>query len=252
MNKSKHIPENYQAATSLLNGRAILVTGAGRGIGQAVAMALAGHGATVILLGRNQKNLDATYDAIEQCGGPQAAIYNMDLAQLTPEDCHALAHALEHEFGRLHGIVHNAGELGGLTPLAHFKNETWQRILQINLTAPQLLTQACLPLLKHSDDASVLFTTADVGRHPRAYWGAYAIAAAGVETLCALWTEETENDEGLRFNVIDPGAVRTTLRARAYPGDDPKTLREPADITQPYLYLMGPDSKGEKGQLYSV
>jgi len=244
--------KDYQAPADLLSGRTILVTGAGDGIGRAAALSFASHGATVILLGRTVRKLEMVYDEIEQAGGPQPAIYPMDLQGATSADYQELAATIDTQLGRLDGILHNAAFLGSLTPLEQYDLELWSRVMQINLHAPYLLTRACLPLLKQSEDASVVFTSSDVGRQGEAYWGAYAVSNAAVENLSQIFADELEVNTHIRFNTIDPGAVRTTMRTRAYPGEDPNTLPEPNEIMNSYLYLMGPDSSGINGQALSA
>ncbi len=243
---------NYTPAADLLKDRIILVTGAGDGIGAAAAKSFAAHGATVVLLGRAQRKLEVIYDAIEQAGHPQPAIYPLNLEGAAPQDYQNLADVLAREFGRLDGLLHNAGQLGTLTPLDQYDLEVWQRVLQINMQAPYLMTRALMPLLRAAADASVLFTSAEVGRKGRAYWGAYAVAAAATENLMQIWADELETNTQVRVNTIDPGPVRTTLRARAYPGEDPEIHPRPEAILTPYLYLMGPDSRGVTGQQFSA
>lgn len=244
--------KDYQAPADLLSGRTILVTGAGDGIGRAAALSFASHGATVILLGRTVRKLEMVYDEIEQAGGPQPAIYPMDLQGATIADYLELAATIETQLGRLDGILHNAAFLGSLTPLEQYDLELWSRVMQINLHAPYLLTRACLPLLKQSDDASVVFTSSDVGRQGEAYWGAYAVSNAALENLSQIFADELEVNTHIRFNTIDPGAVRTTMRTRAYPGEDPNTLPQPDEIMSSYLYLIGPASKALNGQAISA
>jgi NAD(P)-dependent dehydrogenase (short-subunit alcohol dehydrogenase family) len=244
--------KEYQPRPDLLAGRVILITGAGDGIGAAAARACAAHGATVILLGRTTRKLEKVYDAIEQAGYPQAAIYPMNLEGAAPKDYDDLAATIEQEFGRLDGLLHNASLLGTLTPLGQYDIEQWSKVMQVNLNAPFLLTRACLELLKKSDDASLLFTTSSVGRQGRAYWGAYAISKAANENMMQIWADELESNTHVRANSINPGAVRTSMRARAYPGEDPNTLPKPDDILATYLYLLGPDSNGVRGQQFNA
>ena len=244
--------KDYQAQADLLKDRVILITGAGDGIGAAAAKTCAAHGATVILLGRTTRKLEAVYDAIEAAGYPQAAIYPMNLEGAAPKDYQDLADTIENEFGRLDGLLHNASLLGTLTPLGQYDVEQWAKVMQVNLNAPFLMTQACLDLLKKSDDASVLFTTSSVGRKGRAYWGAYGISKAANENMMQIWADELESNTSVRVNSINPGAVRTSMRARAYPGEDPNTLPKPDAILATYLYLLGPDSKGVTGRQFDA
>ncbi len=244
--------QSYQAPADLLKDRVILITGAGGGIGSAAAMSFAAHGATVILLGRVTKKLEAVYDAIEAAGHPQPAIYPMDLEGASPKHYQELADTIEREFGRLDGLLHNAAMLGTLTPLAQYGIEGWNKIMQINLNAPWLMTRACLDLLRKSDDASVLFTSSSVGRKGRAYWGAYGISKAANENMMQIWADELEANTNIRVNSINPGAVRTGMRNRAFPGEDPTTLPTPDSIMPAYLYLLGPDSKGITGQQFNA
>ena len=244
--------KDYQAPADLLKDRTILITGAGAGIGAAAAKSCAAHGATVILLGRTTGKLEEVYDAIEQAGHPQAAIYPMNLEGAAPKDYQDLANTLEKEFGRLDGLLHNASLLGGLTPLGQYDIEQWYKVMQVNLHAPWLLTRFCLDLLKQSDDASVLFTSSSVGRKGRAYWGAYGISKAANENMMQTWADEVESNTSIRMNSINPGATRTGMRARAYPGEDPNTLPLPESIMASYLYLLGPDSKGVTGQQFNA
>lgn len=237
----------YSPAADLLKDRIILVTGAGSGLGQAAAQTFAEHGATVVLLGRNQGNLEATYDAIEAAGGPQPAIIPFNLETSTDQEYYGLGETLYQEFGRLDGLLHNAAQLALLSRIDDYDLETWNKVLQINLTAPFILTQACLPLLRQSEAASILFTSDNVGRRGKAYWGAYGVSKFGLEGLMQILAEELENSQ-IRVNSLNPGAVRTRLRSLAYPGEDPDTLPEPTSVMPVYLYLMGPDGRSIHGQ----
>ena len=239
---------DYQAPADLLKDRIILVTGAGDGIGRAAALAFAAHGATVLLLGRTAKKLEAVYDQIEAAGQPTAAIIPLDLESATPEDMEQLRATIDAEFGRLDGILHNAGLLGQRTPLANYDPNTWLQVLQVNLNAPFLLTQALIPLLELSSDASVVFTTSSVGRTGRAYWGAYAVSKFATEGMMQTWADELEGVSTTRINCINPGGTRTRMRAQAYPGENPQERPAPEEIMATYLFLMGPQSQGVTGQ----
>lgn len=244
--------QNYQPSSGILKGRIVLITGAGDGIGAAVARACATHGATIILLDKSIPRLEKIYDEIEQAGHSQAAIIPADLAGATPADYEDIIATIEKEFGRLDGLLHCAAFLGNRSPIEQYSLEEWNKSMQVNLTAPFLLTRACIPLLKKSADASVIFTTAGVGRQGKAYWGAYGIANAAIENLMQILADETENNTHIRVNSVDPGAVHTGLWVKIFPGVDPATWAKPEDIVNGYVYLLGPDSKGVTGQQFSL
>jgi NAD(P)-dependent dehydrogenase (short-subunit alcohol dehydrogenase family) len=239
---------NYLPSRNLLAGRVILVTGAGDGLGRSASLAYARLGATVILVGRTQKKLEAVYDEIlaEQLAAP--LLMPLDLAKAGLRDFEQVAAAIDREFGRLDGLLHSAATLGTLTPLALYDLETWQKVMQVNFNAVYLLTRSCLGILEKSPDASVIFTTSEMARQGRAYWGAYAAAGAALENLVQVWADELSTNTRIRMNTLDPGAVRSALRARAYPGENPLTLPAPEDVMSMYLYLMGPDSRNTTGQ----
>jgi NAD(P)-dependent dehydrogenase (short-subunit alcohol dehydrogenase family) len=243
-------PPDYHPASDILAQRIILVTGAADGIGRAAARAFAQHGATVVLLDRAVGALNTVYDEIERAGCPQPAIIHLDLATAGIEAYAAVGQKIEEELGHLDGLLHNAAELGTLTPIELYDLALWARVFSVNVHAPLALTRACLPSLKKSADASIVFTTADVGRHGRAYWGAYGVSCFALEGLMQIWADELETNTRIRVNSLDPGAVRTAMRARAYPGENPQDLRHPEDIMSTYIYLMGPDSAGVTGQAF--
>lgn len=239
---------SYQCPEQAFAGRVILVTGAGDGIGRAVSLALARHGATVILLGRTQEKLEAVYDQIKANGGPEPAMAPVNLDVARPQDYEALADLFDKEFGRLDGILHNASLLGDITPLEQYEYGTWDTVMQVNVNAPFYLTRALMPLLRESDDASVLFTSSSVGRKGRAFWGAYAVSKFATEGMMQVLADELENVSRIRVNSINPGATRTRMRAMAYPAEDASTLKTPEQIVPAYLYLLGPASTGVTGQ----
>jgi NAD(P)-dependent dehydrogenase (short-subunit alcohol dehydrogenase family) len=243
---------HYDAPASLLQDRLILVTGAGTGIGRALAKSAASLGATVILLGRTQRRLEETYDEICAAGGQTPAIFPLDLTRAAGEDYDRLSGAIEEQWGRLDGLVHNAGLLGGRAPIAHHDVAEWQRVLHVNLTAPFILCRCLLPLLLSAPDASIIFTSSGVGRRGKAYWGAYAVSKFGVEGLTQVLADELENKGNIRVNAINPGPTRTAMRAAAYPAEDPSRLKVPEQILGVYLYLLGPDSRGVSGQSFDA
>jgi NAD(P)-dependent dehydrogenase (short-subunit alcohol dehydrogenase family) len=250
MSEAPAIPDltDYRPARDLLSDRVILVTGAGQGLGRAAALAFAAHGATVILHGRNIERLEQVYDDIEQAGGTQPAIFPLDLENAESSDFEALAQSIKLQLGRLDGILHNAALLAGLSPLSNQTLEQWQALLRVNLISPFALTRACFSLLKASADASVIMTSDTHGHAPAAYWGAFAIAKAGVEALVKIQAQEWEVVPHLRINTLIPGPVRSPQRARTHPGEEKLALRDPRDLIASYLYLIGPDSRTISGR----
>lgn len=245
------LPARYVPKAHLLADRVILVSGANGGLGRATALACAGLGATVVLLGRNIHKLEAIYDQIEQAGGAQPAIYPMNLAGASWGDYGTLANKLNETFGRLDGIVHAAAHFKAFTPLSQLPPKEWIESLQVNLTAPYALTAQCLPLLEQSRDASVVFISDPSAQSPRAYFGAYGVAKYAQEGLLRSWSQELEFEPQLRLNSYDPGPMRTPLRRRGYPQEDATQLNAPESIVPALLWLLGPDSRGITGRSFS-
>ncbi len=238
---------DYHASPDLLNDKVILVTGAGDGIGRQAALHYGAHGATIILLGKTVKKLEAVYDELLAQGSPEPAIIPLDLQGANKQHYLDMAETIKQQFGRLDGVLFNAGHLGVLGPFEMIGEDEWDKVMQINLKSQFLMTQALLPLLKATPSASVIYTSSGVGKQGRAYWGSYAISKFATEGMMEVLADEFD-DSGVRFNCINPGATRTDMRARAYPGEDPATLRTPREIMPLYLYLMGDDSQHINGQ----
>jgi NAD(P)-dependent dehydrogenase (short-subunit alcohol dehydrogenase family) len=236
----------------VLSQRIILVTGAGAGIGRAAALAYAAAGATVILLGRTVSKLESVYDEIIAAGGAEPGIVPMDLAGTTPAEIQQLAEVIDQRYGRLDGLLHNAAMAGKRVPVEVYDLNDWMRVMQVNFHAVFMLTRLLLPLLRASRDASLIFTSADVGAVPEAYWGPYAVSKYAMEGLAKLLAEELANTSGVRVNIVNPGATRTGMRAAAYPNEDPHTVKAPGDLMPLYLYLMGPASSQENGKTFTT
>ncbi len=221
-----------------LSGRVALVTGATRGIGRAIALGLAKAGAHVIALGRTQGALESLDDAIFQATGEHATLVPIDL--LKPEGLDPLGAAIHERWGRIDIVVGAAGVLGALTPVGHLAPKAWDMIVATNLTANWRLIRSMDPLLRKSDAGRAVFLTSSVASKPRAFWGAYAASKAGLETLVATYDDEMEHTP-VRAVSVDPGAMRTKMRAGAYPGEDPTTLPEPDEIVPLIVDLVRPD-----------
>jgi NAD(P)-dependent dehydrogenase (short-subunit alcohol dehydrogenase family) len=238
----------YQPDSNLLAERIILITGAGDGIGKAAALTCAAHGATVILAGRTVAKLEQVYDQILEAGGPEAIIYPIDLEGATSENYDELCVNIAEQFGHLDGLLHNAGILGQRTPLSNYRQDVWGKVMKVNVTAQFQMTQALMPVLERSADASVIFTTSGVGRVGRSFWGAYAVSKFAVEGMVQVWASELEGLGSVRVNAINPGATSTGMRAQAFPAENPGSLKSAAEIMPAYLYLLGSDSKAVNGQ----
>ena len=241
----------YADADDVLRDRIILVTGASDGIGKALALETARLGAQVILHGRNTAKLEKVYDevaAIEGAARPSIAV--LDLASANAESYTTLASSLEDEFGRLDGLVHNAGILGERFAIEQYDAVLWQKVMHVNVTAAFALTQVLLPLLKKSDDPSIIFTSSGVGRTGKAFWGAYAVSKFATEGLSQVLAAEHQHST-LKVNCINPGATRTNMRLAAYPAEDRDALKTPEEILAAYIYLLGADSKGVPGENFN-
>ena len=245
-------PRDYEYPTDVLRDRIVLITGASDGIGRALALEAARLGAQVILHGRNAAKLEKVYDDVEAIdGAPRPSIAVMDLATADSNAYQSLADSLAAEFGRLDGLVLNAGILGDRFSIEQYDPALWQQVMHVNVTSAFVLAQVCLPLLHESDDASIIFTSSGVGRQGRAFWGAYAVSKFATEGLSQVLADEHRQGP-LRVNCVNPGATRTGMRLAAYPAEDRDALKTPEDILPAYIFLLGPDSKGITGESFDA
>ena len=245
-------PRRHQPQPHELADRVIAITGASDGIGRAVAIECAAHQAQLVLIGRNAGKLEAVHAEITARGAPEPSIALLDLERAVARDYDQLADALLERYGRLDGLLHNAGLLGTLAPIEHYDVPTWCRVMHVNVTAAFALTQVLLPALKKSADASVLFTASSVGRQGRAYWGAYAVSKFALEGLSQVLAQELENISHVRVNTLNPGRARTAMRRQAYPAEDIESVPAPHSLTGPYLALLGPASRGVTGRAFDA
>jgi len=230
-----------------LSGRVILITGATGGLGRPLACACAARGATAVLQGRTVRKLEALYDEIVAGGNPQPTILPLDLATATADDFGNVAGAIHAQLGRLDGVVHTAAMLGSLGPIEHQSFDVWLKVLRVNLAAAMALTRSALPLLAAAPDACVVFTLDARGEDPRAYWGGYAAAKAGLSALASTLADEWEARANLRIDAVVPGPIRSPLRMLTHPGEDRSALPVAEALVPLYLYLLGAQPKAESG-----
>jgi NAD(P)-dependent dehydrogenase (short-subunit alcohol dehydrogenase family) len=231
-------------STDEMTDKVILITGASDGIGKATAIECARQGATVIIHGKTVPKLEQLYDEIMQAGYTEPVIYPLDLEKITAEDCETLNQVINEEFGKLDGLFNNAGWLGASTPIQHYDLKLWFQVMQINLNATFMLTQACLPLLNQEDTSSIVFTLDDKST---AYWGAYGVSKAGLKSFMEILADELENTS-ISVKGLIPGNVRTRLRTRAFPGEDPATLTTPDEVARAAAFLLSKDSEQINGE----
>ena len=253
MSADRHarLPAGWSAAAHALNDRVVLVAGASGGLGRASALAATRAGASVILLGRKVRALEKVYDEAAALGFAQPSIYPLDLAGATPNDYAEMAATIEREFKRLDGIVHAAAHFTGLQPAANIAADEWLRALHVNLSAPFLLTQACLPLLRDAPDASVIFLLDDTERMGRAHWGGYGVAKQGLAGLASILHDELENTT-IRVHTLLPMPMRTALRRAAYYGENTLELPAPDVAADAIVYLLSADAAAARGKMLDL
>ncbi|AXE62273.1 YciK family oxidoreductase [Candidatus Thioglobus sp. NP1] len=245
------LPKNYKVKQNELNSKVILVTGANKGFGLAISMDLAKAGATVIMLGRDLSSLEYAYDAVVDAGYKEPILYPLDLEGASPENYQELQDNIIEKFNRLDGLIHNAAILGTQMPIDQYDIKLWYSTLQINLSAPFMLTQFLIPALKKSDDARILFLSSSVGRKARAYWGAYSVSKFGLEGLAMTLSEELEKTK-IKVNTINPGKMRTEMRRTAYPAEDASTLPKPEEKSSVIVYLLSKEAERINGEQLSI
>lgn len=237
----------HQLPAEALQGKVILITGAGDGIGRAAALDFAAAGANLILLGRSQDKLEAVYDQIEADTNTRPIIFPYDLNTLSPDVAREMAYAIEQEYGRLDGVVLNASILGSKMSIEQYPEQQWLDVMNTNVNSAFYLVRAFLPLLKAADQGRILFTTSSVGRQGRAYWGAYAVSKFATEGLMQTLADELGNISNVRTFAINPGGTRTAMRASAYPGEDPSDVPAPEAHMPLYRFLMSDQSEPFNG-----
>jgi NAD(P)-dependent dehydrogenase (short-subunit alcohol dehydrogenase family) len=246
------LPADWAPAAASLADRVILISGAAGGLGRATALACARAGASVLLADRKPRALEPVYDEIVALGDvPQPVLQPMDLQGASPLEYQNLAESIERQLGRLDGVVHAAAKCEGLTPLAMLSPEEWISTLHVDLSAPFLLTQACMPLLLAREDSSVVFVLDDPERTARAHWGAYGVAKAGLQGLASILHEETD-ETPLRVHMLLPAPMRTALRRTVWAGEDPTTVATPDAAAQAVVYLLSRQGVAARGRVLDL
>lgn len=232
-----------------LTNQAILITGAGGGLGSTAALELAKHGAHIILLDKNIAKLEAVYDAILTVNAEsKPVIYPFDLAGANENEYQELADKIEQEYGSLQGILHSAVEFSAFSPIASHKTKDWGHTLNVNLNAPFILCRVLLPVLQKSEQASIVFTSDSSARKAPAFSGAYGVSKVAMEALATILAEEHEAFGKIRVNTFIPGPIDSPLRKRAYPAEDKSKFPAMKSLAPIYLYLFGSESIGITGQ----
>jgi len=229
---------DYTPTEQTLEGKTILITGATDELGKCLCVSLSNLGATIILLDKSVKQLEKVYDDIEQNGGPQPAMFPMDLEHAEEQDYQVLTQAIADNFTQLDGLILNASVLGQHGPMIHTELEQWNRSLKINLTANFLLLKYCSSMLNQSDKASCVYVSDQVAQHGRAYWGSFSSPKAACLNLIETIADEWETNTNIHLNSIDPGPVNTMVRRQALPGVDPSLHTSPETVTKAFIYLM--------------
>jgi NAD(P)-dependent dehydrogenase (short-subunit alcohol dehydrogenase family) len=243
------VPADYLPGADLLAGRVALVTGAGQGLGRVAALAYAKHGASVILHGRNVPRLEAVYDEIVAAGFAQPAILPLDFVKTTQAELDAFAQSIHGMFGRLDIIFHGASHFVSCMPLALHDLEMWQQHIRVNLAVPAALTKACMPLLKRSTNASVIFLTETHAVEPKAFWGAFSVTKGALQNLATVWADEMDGQTKVRFNLCLPGPVTSPMRSKSHPGELANQLRPADALARHFLYLGSSDSAPLTGSM---
>ena len=243
--------KNQNVKKDEFEGKVVLVTGANRGLGLAITMDLARAGATVIMLGRDLGSLEYAYDAVVDAGLKEPILYPLDLEGATPENYQELQDNLLNQFGKLDGLVHNAAILGTQMPIEQYDIKLWYSTIQINLSAPFMLTQFLIPALLKSDDARIIFLSSTVGREARAYWGAYSVSKFGIEGFAKTLSEELEKTK-ISVNTVNPGKMRTEMRRTAYPAEDSSTVPLPEEKSQAIAHLLSSSSPKINGEQLTI
>jgi len=244
----------FKAAKDEFSGQVFIITGAGSGIGKAVALGAAKAGATIVLIGEHVKTLELIYDEIEAAGGPQAAIYPMNLAGTTAKDFEDLAGTVEKELGRLDAVISNAAWLGRFRPFTQLSVDEYQKTMNVNLHAPFWLVHACIPLLQKSPNPSIVFSDHNSNK---AYFGAFGVAKGAARTLVEILAHEyspapDSQVAAIRANSIDPGPINTQIRRTHYPGENWDGLAKPSAVTPAYLALLSAKHSEVTGQFFDL
>ena len=227
---------------SLIN-KNILVTGSNKGIGKELAIGLGSQGANIILLGRNSAGLDEVYDDLQKSRNTSPMIIECDLEELDEKQGQEINDSILESYGHLDAVINNASIIGKMSSLSDYDLKTWNSVLNVNLTASFLLTKSLLPALKGSKIPRIIFTSSGVALTGRAFWGAYAISKAATKSMAEIFKEELEGTSHIKVFNFDPGATRTSMRAFAYPAEDPSKLKKPRELLKCYEWLLSDESK---------
>ena len=240
------------SASSTDQKKTILITGATGGIGRANAARFAEEGFNIILLGRSKEKLELIYEELEKSNPGKTLIHPFDFTTANADDYEILAAAIDEEYPCLDGLIHNAGLLGTLAPIEHYSEESWEKIITVNLNAPFRLTKTLLPSLSRSRDARIIFVSSSVGRAARAFWGAYGVSKFGLEGLMQTLAAELGKTTKIKVMSVNPGATRTAMRRDAYPAENPADVPTPESLMNAYLYLFGEEGRALHGKAINL
>jgi len=240
---------NFDCNSNYLNGRTILITGATDGIGKALAHSCAAHGANLLLLGKNENILKSLIEVLSNSSAADHLYYAMDFSIAGEGDYINFAEYIVDQNKTIDSLVLNAGYLQAFQGIRNFQLDTWLRTITVNQHAPFMLLKCCIPLLELSKDPSIVFSTHDCSK---SYWGAYGVAKAAQLGMMEILAKELDGDKTIRVNGVDPAPVKTKLRLTNFPGINPEIFTAPEEVIAPYLYFIGPDSKGVTGMNYKL